>query len=222
MAARIFDIVPLLFITLVCVGIVEGGYQAFEYFLLRLPAKHEVSEINVVKTNSGAQEKTEPAERHDYRIILERNLFGQMPQQSKEELTVDSNYADNLELTSLNIVLMGTISGSESTNRAIILDKGTREQGLYEKGDAIQSAFIKEILRGKVILSFKGKDEMLDMSEAAKMRPRSKPGKPVSGQSLVTPRSPVAVAPVASRNKVSKARRRVVRPSRQMKNALAE
>ena len=65
---------------------------------------------------------------------------------------------------------MGTINGGEGDSRAIVLDKSNNKQELYEKGDVIQGAKIKEILRGKVILVYNGKDEMLDMSEAAKER----------------------------------------------------
>ena len=42
MAARITDIFPFLLITLLCVGLVEGGYQALEYFVLRPPVEKAV------------------------------------------------------------------------------------------------------------------------------------------------------------------------------------
>lgn len=75
--------------------------------------------------------------------------------------------------TSLQIVLVGTITGSEGTERAIILDKTKRKQELYSKGDEIQGALVKEIRRGRVILAQNGREEVLDISEAAKMRPRA-------------------------------------------------
>jgi type II secretory pathway component PulC len=75
-----------------------------------------------------------------------------------------------MELSSLNVVLMGTVNGEKGDNRAIVLDKSTNKQQLYEVGDVIQGAQVKEVLRGKVILLYNGKDEMLDMSEAANVR----------------------------------------------------
>ena len=170
MAARITDIFPILLITLLCVGIVEGGYQALEYFVLRTPVpKTEILETAAVEKDSTSQNVQK--KQQDYRLILQRNLFGPPPGKDEPTATVDPNYAENLKLTSLNIVLMGTINGGEGADRAIVLDKKTHKQELYEKGDAIQGAFVKEILRGKVILVYNGKDEMLDMSEAANVRP---------------------------------------------------
>ena len=172
MTARITDILPLLLITLLCVVAVEGGYQALEYFVLRTPAKQAaiVDSVAVEKNTTG---ETEQKKKHDYHIILQRNLFGSPPGKDEPVAPVElgPDYAENLKLTSLDIVLMGTISGGEDADRAIILDKKSRKQDLYEKGDEIQGALVKEILRGKVILVYNGKDEMLDMSEAANVRP---------------------------------------------------
>ena len=169
MAARITDIFPFLLITLLCVGVVEGGYQALEYFVLRPP----VEEAVVVEPDTAEQElpeKDQKKERHDYRIILQRNLFGSPAEKDGPASTETPDYTEDIQLTSLNIVLMGTVNGGEGAARAIILDKSSNKQELYEVGDVIQGALIKEILRGKVILVYNGKDEMLDMSEAGSVR----------------------------------------------------
>jgi general secretion pathway protein C len=169
MGARITDIFPLLLITLLCVGVVEGGYQALEYFVLKPPVeKAVVSESTPVAKDS--PEKDEQKETHDYRTILQRNLFGPPPGKGGPAASA-TDYAENLQLTQLNIVLMGTINSGEGDGRAIILDQGSKKQALYEVGDEIQGASVKEILRGKVILVYNDKDEMLDMSDAAKLRP---------------------------------------------------
>ncbi len=168
MAARITGIVPLLFITLICVGIVEGGYLALEYFILRTPVSKEV--VSSASTKEASTEKVKQQRKLDYKIILRRNLFGPPPGKENTKSATSLDYTETLESTSLNIVLMGTINGKEGANRAIILDKKSRDQELYETGDAIQGAFVKEILRGKVVIAYNGKDEILDMSEAAKMR----------------------------------------------------
>ena len=66
-----------------------------------------------------------------------------------------------------------------------------QNQELYETGDAIEGAFVKEILKGKVILSANGRDEILDMSEAAKERPQASAAPPAPMQR----RTPVRVVP---------------------------
>lgn len=186
MARRISDIVPLLFITLLCVGFVEGGYLALEYFLMKDQTE---------KKSAVQQSVAEPVQRpkvaqkkHDYRIILERNIFGAPPAGNAAE-TVVNVPAKDLEETTLKIALKGTIHGVEESDRAIILDQKSRTQQLYQKGDGIQGAFVKEILRGRVILSHNGNDETLDMSDTA-------------GSAEVA-RRPVAVAPRRTRKKAS-------------------
>lgn len=83
-----------------------------------------------------------------------------------------------LEATSLDLTLLGTISGGVNTQRAIIQDKRKRTQEIYYKGDAIGPALIKEILRGKVILTVRGKDEILLMKEPKSSPAKGKRGRP--------------------------------------------
>ena len=189
MPARITDIFPLLLITLLCVGVVEGGYQALEYFVLRTPVE-KVEKSDTVAVEQKTVVENDQKKGRDYRIILQRNLFGPPPGKDQLTAAVDPDYTENLKSTSLNIVLMGTISGGDGVARAIILDKQSSKQQLYEKGDAIQGASVKEILRGKVILVYNGKDEMLDMSEAAKVRPAY--AVPVAKAGAGKKRSPIA------------------------------
>jgi type II secretory pathway component PulC len=217
MAARITDILPLLLITSLCVGVVEGGYQALEFFVLRPPVeKVEISETGTAEQDLAG--KDEQREKHDYRIILQRNLFGPPPGKGEIASNVAQDYAEDLELTSLNIVLMGTINGGEGVDRAIILDKSSNKQELYEKGDAIQGAFVKEILRGKVILVYNGKDEMLDMSEAVKVRPAYAvpAAKMGAGVNRTEPLYRPSVSPRGTPRRVIN-RPRVIRPSRSIR-----
>ena len=169
MAARITGILPFLLITLLCVGLVEGGYQALEHFgLSNSVEKVAIPETAPLKTDQPGV--VEENKKLDYHVILERNLFGPAPGKGETAAAAGSGSTEDLQSTSLNIVLMGTVNGGKGADRAIILDKSTNKQQLYEAGDDIQGASIKEILRGKVILAYNGKDEMLDMSEAAKLR----------------------------------------------------
>jgi type II secretory pathway component PulC len=205
MTSRISGIVPLLLITLICIGCVEGGYLLFEHFVLDAPVAVESSEVVPLATES--EMKKSGGDAPDYRIILQRNLFGPPPASGKDETAVVEapDPAEDLAATNLEIVLMGTITGSKGVERAIILDKKSQEQELYEKGDSLHGAVVKNIERGKVIISREGKDEILDMVEAAKVRPPPPPPAMVTpvtagGQGNLPvraiPQPPVGIDPV--------------------------
>jgi len=186
MTSRISGIFPLLFITLLCVSLVEGGYLLFEQFVLKTFDSPKVSEA---KPTASPDNKTTDAIKNDYRIILQRNLFGPPPDSEKTGTPPVPEQKVALSATTLDIVLMGTITSSAGNERAIIMDKKSFKQNLYEKGDAVKEALVKEISRGKAILSYNGKDEILDMSEAAKVRlpvevqPQAIPPPVAAGQS---------------------------------------
>jgi type II secretory pathway component PulC len=175
MTSRISGIVPLLLITLICIGCVEGVYLLFEHFVLDAPVAVESNQA--VTIAKASQAKKDGAKAPDYRIILQRNLFGPPPALNKDGAGVVKapDPAEPLAVSNLEIVLMGTITGSKGVERAIILDKKSQEQELYEKGDSLHGAVVKNIERGKVIISREGKDEILDMVEAAKVRPPPPP-----------------------------------------------
>lgn len=216
MAHRISSIVPLLFITLLCVGGVEGGYVALEYFLL----KSSVDKAIVVEqlTGAEAQKPETTIQKHDYKIILKRNLFGPPPIVKKVETVVKDPVKD-LETTSLKIALKGTIDDEGEGKRAIILDKTNKKQELFQKGDGIQGAFVKQILRGKVILSYNGKDEVLEMSDTAG---EAEPQKPVAVTPGRIPKKPTAGAKPPTVRKPTRrvVKPRIIRPSVQTTNQL--
>ncbi len=168
MRSRLSSLIPFSLITIFSIVAVEGAYQTLEYFVLSRPfTEKKVQEPPQKKIR---QQKNLQAKKPDYRIILQRNLFGSPAKPSVPRAVgkVEKTVKDAKEL---GLVLMGTISGSDNNNRAIILTKQNREQALFSTGDAIQGAQIKEIRRGKIVLSINGQDKTLDMSEAAKMRP---------------------------------------------------
>lgn len=173
MASRISGIIPLLVITLVCIGAVEGGYTILEYFILQQPAAEVAAPaIPIAKDPAGM---IPTGTKRDYRIILTRNLFGPSGSTETARPVPPPDPAAELKMSDLGLVLVGTIGGSEGTHRAVILDKKLHKQELYKIGDMVQGANIKEILRGKVILVVNGKDEFLDISEAATVRQVAKP-----------------------------------------------
>jgi general secretion pathway protein C len=124
--------------------------------------------------------------------LVERNLFAsseQIIQEIKEE------GIENLEPTSLKITLLGTVVGSEEDSFAIIEEKEGKKQALYKVGDSIQSAVVKGILRGKVILTVQGQDKILTIEEEAASRRTSgvsSPAEPIEqGESIAVNRSEV-------------------------------
>lgn len=126
--------------------------------------------------------------------IVRRNLFasrvgdaGSLPQQ---------DLLAALEASSQEVVLMGTITGPQDEQRAIIYDKRSGRQELYAEGDYLEQAVIKQILRGKVILSVGGRDELLDITEARTVNvPQVSVPLPVTTSEQVTGR-PVGAEPV--------------------------
>jgi len=101
-----------------------------------------------------------------YRAIDRRNLFNIKTNAPETRSTADTPRIEELKQTSLNLKLWGTVSGTDDRNYAVIESSGG-EQNLYRVGDAIQTATVKLILRGKVILSIDGQDEVLEMEDLA-------------------------------------------------------
>ena len=99
-----------------------------------------------------------------YRPILERDLF-HIRKAAKAASASPAVVLDELERTQLSLKLWGTVSGDPQQAYAVIEDQQRREQNLYRVGDTIQNATVKMILREKVILTFEGKDEVLDMAD---------------------------------------------------------
>lgn len=182
MLSRIYKFLPLVLIPLAAFCLVKICYMGLEHLMTQHIAEIVADKRSEEKTAGITKTKTD-RKQYDHKIILTRNLFGSLAGSvvSKKEPIEDFNA--NLKLTELDIVLMGTIQGSDETNRAIIMDKKSHKQELYWVGDAIQGANIKDIQRGKVILAYNGRFEVLDMSEAAKMRTTLSPAniKPQQG-----------------------------------------
>lgn len=108
----------------------------------------------------------------EYRIIKDRNLFGSREKAPAPPVKVTA--IEKLEPTSLNLQLLGTVVGDPEGSVAVIEERDKRKQGLYKVGDNIQNALVKMILRGKVILSVGGKDQILTMEDSSKGKASSK------------------------------------------------
>lgn len=102
-----------------------------------------------------------------YRTIITRDIFG-----SGEEVTqeIEAEKIEDLQTTTLKLALLGTVSGNQQNAFAVIEEINKKKQGLYRVGDSVQGALIKKILRGKVILRVRDRDEILTIEEAAALR----------------------------------------------------
>ncbi|MFH1673915.1 MAG: type II secretion system protein N [Pseudomonadota bacterium] len=123
----------------------------------------------------------------EYRAITEKNIFFS----AKEAAAIaEKNETAGLKPTSLNVILLGTVSGGSDRDYAVIEDGTKKKQGLYKVGDTVQGAEIKKILRQKVVLRIGNNDEVLSMDE----KPKSESGTtapPGSRKSISLPRAAV-------------------------------
>lgn len=102
------------------------------------------------------------------RTITRRNLFNVL---TTSDLTdKDPLSKQTLEKTDLKLALWGTVTGEPmGSSYAVIEDKKTKEQSLFQVGDAVQRASIKQIMRNKIILTLDGRDQILEVE------PRQRP-----------------------------------------------
>ncbi len=171
MINRYAVILSFILTTLLVTGAVELLYNSLGKILLE---NNEVDQVKTVKP-SNTRDKTKavvlPARqrktrqnREDYSIINKRGLFGKVEKKTKEKKPEPKPV---LTTTSLDLTLLGTIGGEADDQRAIIRNKSSKNsQEIYFRGDAIEHALIKDIDRGKIILTVNGKDEILLMEEA--------------------------------------------------------
>lgn len=101
----------------------------------------------------------------DYAIITERNLFGGTSQglaeASPEEVVLDDM---PVAVNSLGLKLVGTVVANKpEESSAIIEDRSTRKQEVYQEGDRVKQALIKRILRHNVVINTGRRDEVLSM-----------------------------------------------------------
>ncbi len=160
-------IVPILLITILCIAAVEGFYYFGEKYLKTLDSRRDqpAASVSAVDREKIIKDLKKPV---DYSVITRRNLFASLKGSDIKVQKEDPLRA--LEPSSMDVVLMGTISGAGDGVRAVIYDKKDKKQELFQVGDYIQQAIIKQIMRGKVILNLNGKDEMLDISEARNVK----------------------------------------------------
>lgn len=178
MTRRLIKMLPFVLVTLICIGGVEFFYGVIVNKYMHIPPP---SQLNAGKRPSENRKQEGLIKRQNHQVILRRNIFNaflDIPKKKevkKEEITIA-----NLEATTLDVILLGTITGDDGDMRAVIYDKSQRKQDLYAIEDDIKGAIIKKIIRGKVVLNYKGKDEVLDMTDSGEYRPPAASVRPSS------------------------------------------
>jgi general secretion pathway protein C len=119
-----------------------------------------LSQADFKESSSSEIESLRPLSAYD--PIIERNLFNT---KSGAERQPEPVVFENLQPTSLNLKLLGTVTGDQDKAFAVIQNSQGRQQQLYRIGDTIQKATLKMILREKVVLHVGGKDEILEIEK---------------------------------------------------------
>ncbi len=167
---------------------------------------NQVGEIGPAGDDA-VEEAIEPTDaRFSYDIIVTRNIFQANLKAAplvEEEPDLD---LENLEETSLKLVLQGTVAGSDKDARAIIIDERQKRQDLYRVGDSVQNAVITQIERGRIVLEHNGQREILVLKER-----KSGGSSPRSGALVNQPFDIPDIEP-----QVPEARAPVVRPRRRI------
>jgi len=171
MIRKLFSALNILLITITIFFVVNLFYL-FLADMYIAPNKDLLSAIGLQNPSnlySKSGYSSRPKQYQAYEVISKRDLF-KTATDDVSETVIDPN---ELEETQLNLKLWGTVAGQPEDSYAIIEDTKRSKQGLYRKGDAIQNAEVKMILRKKVVLSVNGKDEILLMEEGKNKRKSS-------------------------------------------------
>jgi type II secretory pathway component PulC len=113
---------------------------------------------------------------HDVQIIVRRNLFKTAADKAAAAKTpVEQPPTPQSMPTALKLVLVGTVTGTKQTARAIIINNAgkDRKQQLLQIGEEVPetNAVLKEITWNSVTLDVNGTPEVLEMP-----KPKSTPG----------------------------------------------
>lgn len=145
---------------------VDLFYQVLVGQLLSSPVIDSQDSPSAPAANQQASEKRRSdSSFSEYKAIVDRDLFKTAAAEKTNEPEAGDIELDKLKETKLNLKLWGTVTGSTDRAYAVIENKNKREQGLYHKGDTIQDATIKMILRKKVVLRVDQEDEILVMED---------------------------------------------------------
>lgn len=158
---------------LVAVGVHLWYGRVAEQLQARLPAPSPAA-ANAPAARPAASAMA--TARVDTQVILKRNIFKAALEADEQPAGSRELDLDALEETRMQLVLLGTVSGSREDARAIIRDEAAKKEDIYQVGSDIQGALIARIERGRVVLQVNGREEILNIKDPESGRPR--PGGP--------------------------------------------
>ncbi len=167
----IFVVINMVLLAILAFLGVEVMYKGIETAL----TDFSVSPAVPVRDAAGIQQEGTTVRRNSYQRVVSRNVFSVLRDQGDENAAkAETTYEDiaHLKATTLDLKLLGTVTGSARTAYAVIADRRNRSQSLYREGDEVQDAVVKNILRQRVVLNYKGEDQVLEMDFAGR-----RPGK---------------------------------------------
>lgn len=129
--------------------------------------KKETITLRGLQTEEGDR----PA-KHDYQVILTRNLFKAVLDADELAPAAQETDLDSLAETRMKLVLLGTVSGSREDARAIIRDEAARKEDIYQVGSDVQGALVTRIERGRVVLQVNGSEEVLNIKDPGSSGPQ--------------------------------------------------
>ncbi|MDX2439443.1 MAG: type II secretion system protein GspC [Desulfobacterales bacterium] len=143
--------------------------------------------LGTISNDTGPRKAESTLGKNQYDSIVKRNIFNAEIEEkieSSDNQEAENQEPEKLEVTTLKLVLWGTVTG-EGQVYAVIEDKKVRQQALYEVGDSVQGAKVKKILRHEVILNHGGKDQVLEMETDNKsVSAHRKPPKKISSNTI--------------------------------------
>jgi general secretion pathway protein C len=159
---RLFSLINIVLITAISFLSVDTGYKIFAS---QLNPVFRFKITGAKRSLNTAEFKIPPFSQ--YRVILERNIFHSS---TKSAVANEKTVLENIKPTERNLKLWGTVVGSNPASAYAIIeesgvDSSRRKQSLYKRGDTVQGAEIKKILREKVILSANGNNEILRIAK---------------------------------------------------------
>ena len=175
---NLFTILNLFLIVAIGFCIVDTGYKNL------IPQNHLLPENKTVSSNMGSKpfsQKSPDIDKNMMQNIVKRNLFKaeveakQHSTENHEQQEKQEQNLDTIEPTTLKLLLWGTVTGSNNSNYAVIEDQTVKKQALYQIDDLIQEAKLIKILRNRVILSYQGKEQLLEIHTNKKQTSKNNP-----------------------------------------------
>ncbi len=134
-------------------GFVPGDYAGMNTFAYPIPMKEK--ENIILYKNS-----TPPV---NYKIIMERNIFGSSGLSPARENLQRENTDAPAHVIRAQLRLLATIAGDDEVACAVIENLKSKVQDIYKAGDIIDGVLIESIDRNKIILLYGNKREVLNL-----------------------------------------------------------